>query len=145
MLLRTGMPWDQGLAGAVFSSGKPQVIPDVQQDRRHFPYIDELTGYQTRDMIVAPLKRWEGEPIGVLETLNKREGRLGENDSAILSIISALTATMIEQAHLFEEAKLAEVVRLLGDIGHDLKNVLQPVLSGSWLLRFIIEGPAKSS
>ena len=57
MLLRTGMPWDQGLAGAVFSSGKPQVIPDVQQDRRHFPYIDELAGYQTRDMIVAPLKR----------------------------------------------------------------------------------------
>ncbi len=135
VLLRTGMPWDQGLAGAVFSSGKTQVIADVKHDRRHFPYIDELTNYQTRDMIVAPLKRWEGDPIGVLEILNKRDGQLGENDIAILSIISALTAMMIEQAHLLEEAKLAEVVRLLGDIGHDLKNLLQPVVSGTWLLK----------
>ncbi|MGH7208960.1 MAG: sensor histidine kinase, partial [Nitrospiraceae bacterium] len=28
-----------------------------------------------------------------------------------------------------------EVVDLLGDIGHDLKNLLQPVVSGTWLLQ----------
>ncbi|TLY41362.1 MAG: GAF domain-containing protein [Nitrospirae bacterium] len=58
------MSSDLGIAGVVFKSGKPLVISDVQRDGRHFPYIDELTGYRTRDMIVAPLKRWEGEPIG---------------------------------------------------------------------------------
>jgi PAS domain S-box-containing protein len=38
-------------------------------------------------------------------------------------------------ARLIEEAKLAEVTRVLGDIGHDIKNMLMPVLSGADLLK----------
>ncbi len=38
-------------------------------------------------------------------------------------------------AQLLEEAKLAEVTRVLGDIGHDIKNMLMPVLSGAALLQ----------
>src|SRR5213594_4053354 len=128
-------PWNQGIAGAVFTSGAPEVIPDAKQDPRHYSGIDAMTGYVTRDMIVLPLKRWEGQPIGVLEILNKREGRLDDDDIAMLTIVSALTATMIEQARLFQEAKLAEVVRLLGDIGHDIKNLLMPVVCGADLLK----------
>jgi signal transduction histidine kinase len=85
-------------------------------------------------MIVLPLKRWEGEPIGVLSVLNKREGQLDQDDVAILTIISALSAQAIEQARLFEEAKLAEVVRLLGDIGHDVKNMLFPIVMGAGIM-----------
>jgi len=36
---------------------------------------------------------------------------------------------------LLEEIKVAEVTRALGDIGHDVKNMLMPVLSGVDLLR----------
>jgi signal transduction histidine kinase len=127
--------WHEGLAGAVFHSGKPEVIVDAKQDPRHFPDIDELTGFCTQDMIILPLKKWEGEPIGVLSVLNKREGRLNEDDLSILIIISAITATAIEQAQLFEEAKLAHVARLAGDISHDIKNLLMPVLCGAEILR----------
>jgi len=38
-------------------------------------------------------------------------------------------------ARLLEEAKLAEVTRVLGDIGHDIKNMLMPVLSGADLVK----------
>ena len=37
-------------------------------------------------------------------------------------------------AQLLEEAKLAEVARVLGDITHDIKNMLMPVLNGATLL-----------
>ena len=37
-------------------------------------------------------------------------------------------------AQLLEEAKLAEVTRVLGDIAHDMKNMLMPVLNGAKLL-----------
>jgi len=131
----TAIPWDKGIAGAVFRSGEPVVSSDVAQDARHFAEIDAATGYKTRDMIVLPLRRWGGEPIGVLEVLNKREGRLDQEDVAILTIISALSAETIEQARLFEEAKLAEVVRILGAIGHDVKNLLQPLVTATGLLR----------
>ena len=130
----TAIPWDQGIAGAVFHSGEPMVITEAKRDERHFPGIDVLTGSVTHDMIALPLKRWEGEPIGVLEVLNKRHGVLDQQDVAILSIISAIAATAIEQARLFREAKLAEVVRILGDISHDIKNLLMPVVCGAGLL-----------
>ncbi len=130
----TAIPWDKGIAGEVFRTGEPIVIGDVKQDQRHFQGIDALTEHETRDLIALPLKRWEGEPIGVLEILNKRQGRLDDDDLALLVIVSAIAASSIEQARLFQEAKLAEVVRLLGDISHDIKNLLMPVATGAGLL-----------
>ena len=130
----TSMPWDKGISGAVFHSGKPAVISDAGKDERHYSAIDTKTGMTTRDMIVLPIKRWGGEPIGVMTALNKREGRLDQDDVAILTNVSALSAQAIEEARLFEEAKLAEVVRLLGDIGHDIKNMLSPIVMGAGIM-----------
>jgi signal transduction histidine kinase len=131
----TAIPWNKGVAGAVFQSGEPAIIGDVTRDTRHFSAIDNSTGFKTLDMITLPLKRWEGDPIGVLQVLNKREGQLNKDDIAILTIVSALAAQAIEQARLFESAKLAEVARLLGDIGHDIKNLLTPVITGAEFLQ----------
>jgi signal transduction histidine kinase len=130
----TAIPWDQGIAGNVFHQGKPVVIRDVKADPHHFKGIDQLTGYQTRDMIAIPLKRWKGEQIGVLEVLNKRNGMLNEDDVAVLTIVSAIAAASIEQARLYQEAKLAEVARIVGNIGHDIKNLLMPMVCGTGLL-----------
>ncbi|MEW6246870.1 MAG: HAMP domain-containing sensor histidine kinase [Nitrospirota bacterium] len=141
----TTIPWDLGIAGEVFHSGVPMVIHDAQADPRHFPGIDKLTGHETHDMITVPLKRWEGEPIGVLQVLNKREGRLDEDDVALLTIVSAIAATSIEQARLYQDAKLAEVARILGNIGHDIKNLLMPVVCGTGLLEGEIKELLESS
>jgi signal transduction histidine kinase len=131
----TAFPWTEGIAGSVFAKGEPMVIQDVKGDQRHLELIDQNTGFTTQDLIALPLKRWEGYPIGVLEVMNKQDGRLDQDDVAILSIIASFTALSIEQARLFHEAKLAEVARILGDIGHDVKNLLMPVLCGASLLK----------
>jgi len=39
------------------------------------------------------------------------------------------------QTKLEQETKLAEVARMLGGIGHEIKNMLMPILSGAWLLQ----------
>ena len=131
----TAFPWTKGIAGTVFSTEEPVVIKDAKEDPRHLEEIDHITGFHTQDLIAIPLKRWEGHSIGVLEVMNKRDGRLNQDDVAILTIIGAFTALSIEQARLFQEAKLAEVARILGDIGHDIKNMLMPVLCGTSLLK----------
>ena len=131
----TAMPWDQGIAGAVFQSGKPEIVADAKTDQRHYAHFDKRSGYESHDMIVCPLMRWEGEPIGVLEVLNKRDGRLQKDALPVLTIISSFTAAAVEQARLFQEARFAEVVRLMGDISHDIKNMLMPVVCGAGLLR----------
>jgi signal transduction histidine kinase len=134
LLLGQSIPWDQGIAGTVFTTGKPYLTGDASRDRRHLRRVDERTGFHTRDMIALPLKQWEGTPVGVLEILNKRSGRLGDEDLGILTIISSLTAAAIEQARLFEDKRLAEVGRLLGNVGHDVSNLLTPVICGVRML-----------
>ena len=133
VLRGTAIPWDQGIAGSVFQSGQPAIIADVKKTNRHFGEVK--SGFLTRDMITLPLKQWEGDPIGVMNVLNKRNGTLDENDMRLLTIISAFAAIAIQQARLFEEAKLAEVVHRLGDLGHDLKNLLTPIVMGSKILQ----------
>ena len=131
----TAIPWDKGISGSVFQSGEPRIINHVTQDAGHLHQIDQATGFVTHDMIAVPLRRWGGEPIGVLDVLNKREGPLTNHDLGLLTIISAFAALAIQQAKHFEDAKKAEMVTLLGDISHDMKNLLTPVCTGMELLR----------
>lgn len=128
------IPWDKGIAGAVFQSGQAQMIADVKRDPQHLGSIDERVGHATRDLLSVPLRRWGGAPIGVLNVINKRRGTFDADDLTLLTVLGALAATAIQQAEAFEEAKLAEVARAIGDVGHDLKNLLTPVLSSADLL-----------
>ncbi len=132
----TAVPWDEGIAGTVFRTGHPEIVPDAQTDTRHFKSVDEATGSITHDMITIPLRQWEGAPIGVMQVMNKRgETYLNQDDLAILTIISALAAAAIEHTKLVEAAKLAEVAQMMGDITHDIKNLLMPVVCGAGILQ----------
>src|SRR5207245_11037175 len=103
----------RGGAGAVFDRGEAATIGNVPRYTRNFSGIDDTTGYKTMDMIAIPLKRWEGQPIGVLEVLNKRNGQLNKDDIDILTIVSALAAQDIEQARMIEAAKQDDIDHLL--------------------------------
>jgi GAF domain-containing protein len=109
--LGTVIPWTRGIAGAVFQSRKAEIVSDAQKDPRHLAEIDLMCGSVTRDMITIPLKKWEGDPIGVVQVMNKRHGQLDEQDVGILTIICALSAMAIEQARLFELTKRAELAQ----------------------------------
>jgi signal transduction histidine kinase len=131
----TAVPWDEGIAGTVFKTGQPEIVPDAQRDERHFKKVDQATGATTHDMITIPLKQWEGAPVGVMQVMNKRgDDFLNRDDLAILTIISAFAAVAIEHTRLVEAAKLAEVAQMMGDITHDIKNLLMPVVCGAGIL-----------
>jgi signal transduction histidine kinase len=135
----TAIPPGQGIAGLVFSSGKAVIVNDVSRESRHFKGIDRMFDYVTRDMVASPLRRWNGQTIGVLEIVNKRRGKFDANDLTLLSIVSAISASAIERARLNEEARLAETVKLFGDISHDIKNLLTPVVYSAELLEEVLE------
>jgi signal transduction histidine kinase len=125
----TSMPWGQGVAGQVFHTAEPMVVRQIDKST-HYDRIDTITGFRTENMFALPLKPGRGAPIGVMEVLNKSEDPPNEEDLAVLNIIATMTALTIEQARLFEESKLSEVVHRLSDVGHDIKNMLFPVVVG---------------
>ena len=130
---------DQGVCGAVFQSGETHVSEDMKAEERHVREVGDRVQYQTLNMVTVPLKNVEGIPIGVMQVLNKVDGCFTAGDVAILDILAAQSAAAIASARLHEEARLAEVVKFIGDISHDVKNMMTPVISGAETLEFIAD------
>lgn len=52
------IPIASGIAGAVVSSAKSEVVPDAHADPRFNRSIDEKTGFRTHNIIAVPVKLW---------------------------------------------------------------------------------------
>jgi len=134
-----------GLIGQVWSSGRPMWIPDVVRDS-HFLRAP------TAARVGPGLHGWCGFPIckgkrmyGVIEFFTDE---IRETERDVLEMMTDIgikigqfidgkeTDEHLRQAELrlLEEARLAEVARVLGDITHDIKNMLMPVVTGVSLL-----------
>jgi signal transduction histidine kinase len=128
---------DEGLAGRVFQTGRTSVSDDVTKEGAHLREIGERVGYKTHNMVTTPLKSADARPLGVMQVLNKRDGAFDEFDVALIEIMAAQIALAIENARLHEEARLAAVVRMIGDISHDVKNMVTAPVTGAQTLRDI--------
>jgi len=112
----------------------------VTQDKAHFKGTDADTGYTTRNMVTVPVKSIHDDPVGVMQILNKEGVGFFDNfDIDTLMILSAQAASAIENARLFMEAQLAVVVKLMGDISHDVKNMITPVSVCAQTLEIMFE------
>ena len=76
----SAVPWNHGIAGAVFKSAQHAVIVDAEKDPSLPERIDKSTGSVIKNLVIVPLKRWQGEPIGVIEVLNKRNQQIDDDD-----------------------------------------------------------------
>ncbi|MBW3623365.1 MAG: GAF domain-containing sensor histidine kinase [Armatimonadetes bacterium] len=130
----------QGIAGQVFQSGQAELVSDAVHDPRHHRALGERTGYVTRNMVTLPLMNFQGKRVGVMQALNKIEGSFDEEDLDLLSIMGTQAMTAIENARLFEEARAASIMHYLGDISHDIKNLMTPAQTGAQTLEAVLLG-----
>jgi HD-GYP domain-containing protein (c-di-GMP phosphodiesterase class II) len=100
MRLRRG----QGIAGWVAERGEAVIINDVQNDPRFFRDADRKSEFETRNMICVPVKL-KDKLIGVLETVNKKNGSFGEEEKELLIALSNQVAVAIENARLYDELR----------------------------------------
>jgi putative nucleotidyltransferase with HDIG domain len=96
-------PADRGIAGHVWKTAEIVNIPDAYKDDRFNPEVDKKTGYKTKSILTMPLLNLFSEVIGVFQVLNKKGGSFTKDNEKILSAISFIAASAIENAILYEE------------------------------------------
>jgi adenylate cyclase len=102
------IPAAAGIAGAVFTAGVAELIPDAYKDARFHQETDRQTGYRTRDILCVPLRNRSGAAIGVTQVLNKRNGAFGNDDLSLAEAINRHAASALEQALLVERLEQAQ-------------------------------------
>ncbi len=132
-LLGFSMPASQGISGRVFRSAKPDIVSNVGQTPDFNDAVDAQTGTVTQSMATVPIKRPGASPIGVMQIVNF-SGDYDNYDLEVLELIAGQAAIAIDRARLEEQARKAAMVNLIGDISHDIKNMLTPIQTGVWTL-----------
>ncbi|MBC7289292.1 MAG: GAF domain-containing protein [Armatimonadetes bacterium] len=134
-----------GIAGRVFRTGATYVSEDVQADPDHLSVmVADSDRYTTRNMVTCPLIASPGEVIGVMQVLNKRGGEFNADDVALLEVLAHQIASRIQTARLQEQARAAEIVKYVGNITHDIKNMLTPVQTGALTLQEALAADAET-
>lgn len=96
-------PANIGIAGSVFTTGEFVNIKDAYKDERFNQAVDKKTGYRTRSILCMQVCNKQGEAIGVIQVLNKKNGVFAAIDEKRLQAFSAQAAIAIENAQLFDE------------------------------------------
>ncbi|HJT20033.1 MAG TPA: GAF domain-containing sensor histidine kinase [Nitrospira sp.] len=133
----------EGLVGHVWDTGKSIWIPDVCADPT-FRRADMAARAGLRGAFAFPVSKGE-RLYGVIDCFSRTSREPDRDVLEMLADLGIKVGLFVDrkwteeelrrsEARLVEEQRLGEVARVLGDIGHDLKNLLMPITGGAELL-----------
>ena len=103
---------------------------------------DEESGFRTRSILCVPLRSRE-RILGAIEILNKIDGPFTQKDLILCQAVAGQAAVAIENAMLHEQMLLKERMAAIGEtvagLSHCIKNILQGVKTGSYLVNLGME------
>ncbi len=103
--MRIRLPLGQGVAGYVAKTGVALNLEDAYEDKRFNPDVDQVTGYRTRSLLCVPIPDPSGQPMGVIEALNKHEGSFSVEDERLLEAMSHQLSVALTDALMYEEIR----------------------------------------
>lgn len=93
----------EGISGHVAATGEIINIDNAYDDLRFKRDFDDITGFQSHSMLTAPIRNPQKEIIGVVQLINKTNGRFTRRDERLLSAMAAQAAISIENARLYAQ------------------------------------------
>jgi len=141
-------PADKGVAGHVYHTGKPYMVPDTSQDPYFFQEVDEKSSFQTHSMLDVPLQS-QNRLVGVLCAVNKKDELFDQADIDLLTAIANYVALPIENASIHEELKRSyqEVQnlnrakdRVIHHLSHELKTPVSILSASLTILKKRLDG-----
>lgn len=121
------VPLEGSIAGWVVTNRQPVRIPNVHEDPRYYPNVEEKTRITTEALLAVPLIT-KDKVVGVLEAINKPSGGFTESDEDLLLVLGAQAAVAIENARLFQQSDL------IAEFVHELRTPLASIGNSTYLL-----------
>ncbi|MBN2017527.1 MAG: GAF domain-containing sensor histidine kinase [Candidatus Cloacimonetes bacterium] len=128
----------EGIVGWVIQEGKPVLVNDVSKDPRFFKKADKKSGFTTKSILCVPMSTSK-KCVGAIEVLNKENGeKFTKEDQEFLQAIANQAAIAIENAKLHEQIvkteRLAAIGQTVSGLAHCIKNILNGIQGGSYIL-----------
>jgi phosphoserine phosphatase RsbU/P len=118
---------DCGITGWVARTRELANIADPHSDPRWNPEFDKRTGFQTRNILAAPIvSSHEDQLIGVLQLLNKHDGPFGSFDEQMIRAFAAHAATALDRATLAAEAQRSHELQTAVNMGRRIQHSFLP-------------------
>ena len=96
---------EAGIAGWVAHHRQPLIVNNPRQDHRFYAQVDETFDFLTRSIVCVPLITGS-KLVGVIQLLNRIDDEeFTDNDVVLLSILSHVAATALEEMRLELEAQ----------------------------------------
>lgn len=142
-LIGMKVAFGDGVVGWVAQSGQSAVVPDPLADGRFYPLIDATSGFATNSILAVPI-HLRDRILGVLEVVNKVDGRFLSEDRTYAEMLAASAAIAIDNAHLIEvlQQKMSdlktqneELEAFDHTVAHNLQNPLALVVGFADLLQ----------
>jgi signal transduction histidine kinase len=137
VIKRIRVPLEQSVAGKVYTQNIPMVIENARGNPLVFRDIERAMGIKIVSLLAVPMV-FHGEPIGVIETINKNCGAAYTQDDtslletlALQASVSILSTLMLDEMNRAYE-ELAESERKKTDFiaiaSHELRTPLGLIL-----------------
>jgi len=144
MLQQVRVPLEGSAAGWAYQQKQPLILQDAQKDARHNKKVDRSLNFTTRSLLAVPIL-YRGQPIGVIEVINKREHKpYTDEDVTILETLASLAGAAIANTALQQRVQatydeMANLERMKNDFiaitSHELRTPLGLILGHATFLR----------
>lgn len=120
-------PIDNGIAGWVARHRAVANIGDPSSDVRWNASFDRRTGFQTRNVLAAPLvSAHDDRLIGVLQLLNKHDEEFDAFDEQLVQAFASHAATALIRARLLDDARQSHELQISINMGHRIQSSFLP-------------------
>ncbi|HEX3357899.1 MAG TPA: GAF domain-containing SpoIIE family protein phosphatase [Tepidisphaeraceae bacterium] len=143
------VPANSGIVGFVFKSNQLFHCKKPYEDSRFNPEPDRRSGFVTRNLLTAPMLNLKGEPVGVIQAVNKisRDHFTGADES-LIQLLADQAGVAMQRYRLQQEAIEGAELRREMDLAKTVQQALIPsrppeiagVKSIGWTLSASITG-----
>ena len=117
----------RGITGTVGQTRLAEIVNDPPSDPRWSSRIDKATGFQTRNLLAAPIIDAASDRLlGVLLLLNKREGAFDDFDLQLATAYCDHTAAALHRAELVDTQRRRQLVEAALLTARDIQRGFMP-------------------